>query len=495
MEAVLLIVRLLLALVFAVAGLAKLADRPGARQAIADFGVPSALARPLGILLPLAELAVAVALIPTSTALWGSVGALALLLLFVLGIGVNLARGNKPECHCFGQLSSSPAGWETLVRNGVLAALAGFLTWRAWEGDVGPSATGWLATLSGPELAALLAGLVVLAAIGAQWWFLVHLLRQNGRLMVRLEALEGVLNAGGVVPSPNGTLDVYGLPIGSEAPDFGLSGLYGETLTLESLLAPGKPVVLLFTDPNCGPCTALLPEIRRWQKEHAESLTFALVSRGPVAENRAKATEHGLTNVLLQKDWEVMEAYEAPGTPSALIVGPDGTIASTVLSGADTIRNFVSQLGGAPAGGTDAAPTQPAGPKVGEPAPEVKLPDLKGNTVELADYRGQETLVAFWNPGCGFCQQMLPDLKEWEANPPEGAPKLLVVSTGSKEANEAMGLSAPVLLDQGFATGRAFGAIGTPAAVVVDAEGKIASEVVAGAPKVLELAGASPAGS
>ena len=98
--------------------------------------------------------------------------------------------------------------------------------------------------------------------------------------------------------------------------------------------------------------------------------------------------------------------------------------------------------------------------------------------------------MLFWNPGCGFCQQMLPDLKEWEATSPEDAPKLLVVSAGSEEANKEMGLTSPVLLDQQFAVGRAFGASGTPSAVLVDAEGKVASEVAVGAPAVMELAGA-----
>ena len=65
-----------------------------------------------------------------------------------------------------------------------------------------------------------------------------------------------------------------------------------------------------------------------------------------------------------------------------------------------------------------------------------------------------------------------------------------MVSAGSEEANREMGLSSPVLLDQKFAAGRAFGASGTPSAVLVDAEGKVASEVAVGAPAVLELAGA-----
>jgi methylamine dehydrogenase accessory protein MauD len=518
----LLVGRLALAGVFAVAGVAKLAEREGSRQAIVDFGVPSSIAAPLGILLPLAELAVAVALIPASTALWGAIGALALLLLFVVGIGGNLARGRKPDCHCFGQLHSAPAGWKTLARNGALAAVASFIVWRgSTGGDVGPSAIAWLGALSATRLLLLAGGAVVLGLLAGQWWFLLHLLRQNGRLLVRIEALEARPDSGGVPqPSPNGSQQsqpVAGLPVGSEAPSFHLDGLHGEPLTLGSVGSSGKPVMLLFTDPNCGPCNALLPEIGRWQQEHRDKLTIALVSRGVPEENRAKAQEHGLQNVVLQDDWEVSEAYEVGGTPSAVLVRPDGTVGSAVARGAEAMGALVTQvveaptrvplLPGAPAPAATAegeqgqpcpncgkvhaaAPTAPAAQKVGEEAPEVKLTDLEGHTVELADFRGEETLVLFWNPGCGFCQQMLPALKEWEARAPEDAPRLLVVSAGSEEANREMGLTAPVLLDQQFATGRAFGASGTPSAVLVDAEGKVASEVAVGAPGVLELAGA-----
>jgi uncharacterized membrane protein YphA (DoxX/SURF4 family) len=63
MTLLLLFVRLLLAAAFLVAGLAKLADLTGSRQALPDFGVPAVLARPFGLLLPLPELAVVVALL------------------------------------------------------------------------------------------------------------------------------------------------------------------------------------------------------------------------------------------------------------------------------------------------------------------------------------------------------------------------------------------------------------------------------------------------
>jgi peroxiredoxin len=522
MDAALLIARLVLGAVFTLAGLAKLSDLQASRQAIIDFGVPSAIAAPLGLMLPLAELTVAATLLPASTAWWGALGALALLSVFVVGITYNLARGRKPECHCFGQLHSAPAGWKTLARNGVLATIAGFVLWAGYEGGAGPSALSWVGALSTAQQLALLVGVLVLFLLAGQWWFLVHLLRQNGRLLVRLEAVEASLAAGGsVAPSENGSplRQAEGLPVGSEAPNFSLSGLYGETFTLEALRAPGKPVMMLFTDPGCGPCNAMLPEVGRWQEEYAQKLTLTLISRGEVQENKTKASEHGLRKVLLQKDWEVSESYEVTGTPSAVLISPDAKIASPVAGGAEGIRGLLSyavgeraqlpmqppqqpqgQAQGQPCPNCGkvhaAAPTKEAALPLGEDAPGVKLPDLEGNTVELTrDFEGQQTLLVFWNPGCGFCQQMLPDLRVWEDNRPEEAPKLLVVSAGTEEANREQGLSSTVLLDQNFATGRAFGASGTPSAVLVDAQGKVASDIAVGAPAVLELAGASRTGS
>ena len=74
MTLLLMLARLVLAAVFLVAGLAKLADLSGSRQAMRGFGVPGKLADAFGLLLPLAELAIAVALILPLTAWWGAVG-------------------------------------------------------------------------------------------------------------------------------------------------------------------------------------------------------------------------------------------------------------------------------------------------------------------------------------------------------------------------------------------------------------------------------------
>jgi peroxiredoxin len=498
MDIVILFARLLLAAVFVVAGVAKLADREGSRRAVADFGVPSALAAPLGILLPLAELAVAAALIPTSTAFWGAVGALVLLLLFVAGIGANLARGRRPDCHCFGQLHSSPAGWSTLARNGVLAAIAALLVWRGLEGEVGPSVIGWIGALSTAQLLVLAGGTVVLALLAVQWFFLFGVLRQNGRLLARLNAVEERLAAAGLAPSENGAHRTSGLAVGSPAPAFALQDLDGEEVTLDGLRAPGKPVMLMFTDPSCEPCMDLLPDVGRWQQQYAGKLTIALVGRGSVEENSAEASEHGVENVLLQEDWEVADAYEIDATPGAVVVSPEGIIGSPVAQGPDEVEALLAQAVGERAqlpllhstAGHAAhthEETEPAGPKVGEPAPEIRLQDLEGKHVSLEDFRGEEVLVLFCSPGCGFCQDMMPDINEWEAAPPDGAPRLLVVSDETVEENKAMGISSPVVLDDTYAVWDAFDVSGTPSAVLVDAEGRIASRMVMGSVAVLEL--------
>jgi hypothetical protein len=64
--------------------------------------------------------------------------------------------------------------------------------------------------------------------------------------------------------------------------------------------------------------------------------------------------------VLLQKEWEVAEAYEVRGTPSALVVRPDGTVGSSVAGGAEAIRNLVQQAVEAPSPNAPLLPGAPA---------------------------------------------------------------------------------------------------------------------------------------
>ena len=125
-----------------------------------DFGMPERIAGVAGTVLPVAELAVAAALVFRPSARWGAVGALVLVTAFIAGIALAITRGEKPDCHCFGQIHSAPAGPLTLARN---AVLAGFALVIIVYGS-GPAVDAWVRARSAAELVAIGAGFCAVAA-------------------------------------------------------------------------------------------------------------------------------------------------------------------------------------------------------------------------------------------------------------------------------------------------------------------------------------------
>src|SRR5262249_14613209 len=97
MEILVLMAMLILVAVFAVSAVAKLINVEGFRQTLLDFGVAAILVKPFSWLLPIAEAATAAAALSIQFIWWGSIASLVLLLLFIVGITVNLARGKKPD--------------------------------------------------------------------------------------------------------------------------------------------------------------------------------------------------------------------------------------------------------------------------------------------------------------------------------------------------------------------------------------------------------------
>lgn len=434
--------RLLLAGVFVVAAAAKLWDRKGTREAVVGFGASERAAAPLALLIPVAELAVAALLLPAQTALAGALGALGLLLLFTAAIAFNLARGRAPDCHCFGQLHSAPAGPGTLARNGALAAVAAFA--------VGGS-------LDGGELAIAAAAIALLAGGAVAF---VLLLRSYGRLLLRVEELEQTLAAAGAGPE-------LGLELGTPAPMFA---------GLDDLLARGAPLLLVFVSPQCDPCRALLPEAVDWQVDHAGRLTVAVASQGAPDDVRDEAHALALDHVLVDEGAELFKAFEAEVTPSAVLIAPDGVIASRVASGPDAIEAMVADVLDTP------------GVPIGAPVPALELPSLGGERVSLGDLRGRDTLLLFWDPECSYCRAMHDDLLAWEKAANGATPQLVVLSSGDEEATRSERFRSRVLLDEDFAAGYEFGVSGTPMALLLDADGRVASGVAAGADAVLTLA-------
>ena len=164
------------------AGLAWLVQRAvglseGSRKAMENFGLPEPIAKPFGTLVPLGELAVAILLIPASTAKYGALLGLILLLGFIAGITYNLSKGKHPDCHCFGVVHSAPIGAGTLIRNGVFSAIALVIIVFGW-GDAGVSPCDWNRSeaMGGFEWLVLIVGLLILVVVVAEAWFIVHML-------------------------------------------------------------------------------------------------------------------------------------------------------------------------------------------------------------------------------------------------------------------------------------------------------------------------------
>jgi uncharacterized membrane protein YphA (DoxX/SURF4 family)/peroxiredoxin len=467
----LVVLRAAIAVILAVAGISKLADRPGSRQALIDFGVPMQMAGLLATGLALTELGIGILLLPSGTARGAAVAAGVLFLLFAAVVAYQLARGRHPQCNCFGQLHSEPIGAGTLLRNTVLVGLAVVIAvmpapnWSALIAALGGASPIWAGTM-----------VLLLSLVFAEGWLLLNLARQQGRLLLRLDAMESRLDG---QPSETRTLasKPIGRAIGSIAPTFQLPSLYGPDVSLADLMAAGRPVLLLSIDPGCGPCTALLPDVAAWQTS-AAPLTVAVLSRGSTEANERKLQPLGIRNVLLQKKQEVAEQYHTIATPSAVLVDPDGRVASSVAAGPEAIRRLVER--------TQHTGRQAGGLPLGSPAPAIGLPGLDGVPFDFQERGGQSTVLLFWNPGCGFCGRMLPDLASWEAGRPADT-GLVLVSEGSIEENREMGLRSQILFADDFAVGRSYGATGTPSAVFIDGSGSVASSVAVGAAGVFAL--------
>jgi hypothetical protein len=185
--------------------------------------------------------------------------------------------------------------------------------------------------------------------------------------------------------------------------------------------------------------------------------------------------------VLLQADREVSNAYQAYGTPSAVLVSHDGRIASHVAQGAAQIAALTSSSANGAIALARASLVQ------GSPAPDLALSGMRGERIRISSFLGRRLLLLFWNPSCGFCAQMLERLRAWERSDARGAISLLLVSSGSVEANLGMALSSTIALDDGFVVGRAFGAGGTPSALIIDEAGRIASPLLSGPTRYLRF--------
>ena len=476
MDAALLGLRLAVAAVLSASGLAKLADRRSEAtvEAAVALGVPRSVAGSVGPVVPYVELVIAVALLAGTSARVASGAATVLFAVFTALVARTLKRGERPPCNCFGQVHDAPISMVTLARNVALLIASALVAAIGAGPGLIPATAGVVDDLDSSTLAS-----VALLSMVGQWIFLFAMMR-------RLRRRPAPAAAAADDHSPRPPASAEGWPVGSRAPRFRLLSVDGREIGLDAVLAVGRPVALVFTDPSCGPCQVMGPELGDWQRNLADRLTVIAISSGTAEVNEAKATEFDLDRrfVAVQKRTEVMRAYRVSGTPAAVLVSLDGTIGSETKGGGHGVRSVIVEGLGLVARAPEWVEefpdhTGPPEKHPGDPAPPFELegPD---DGLTSGHLLGRLSVLLYWDDTCPHCTELAPQL----AAKSDDVDIAAIVASSSTTTPPFPVVGAG--RDDGL-TARAFGLVATPSAVLIDAQLRFASEPVIGIDAVLGL--------
>lgn len=339
-------------------------------------------------------------------------------------------------------------------------------------------------------------------------WLFYELVRQNGRILVKLDELERKLEGvGAPVELPARAEADQGLAVGTSAPDFTLPDLDGQPHSLAEFR--GRKVLLAFFGPRCGYCHDMLPELAKLPADGRDGRPVPLVvSSGTAAENREVLAPYQLQcPVLLQKEVEVATKYDALGTPMGYLIDERGAIASPLAIGSSAIIALLGPAAGANGHAPSAAATPQGGKslarsklvrdglKPGTYAPAFRLPRLDGIELSLDEFRGRRVLLVFSDPKCGPCLAVAPFLERVHRTVKDM--QVLMISRLDRESNRAkvaeLGLTFPVVLQKRWEVSQKYGMFATPIAYLIDERGVIARDVAVGAEAIERLVPEVPA--
>lgn len=320
---------LILAAVFAFSGLGKLGDDDTAvTREWTDLGVPDALnVRWLRRGHPWAELVLAAALVfaPGVLAVVTTAGATVLCVVYLVLVVRAVTRPEPTDCACFGEDSRAAITGQTVVRNVVLLALA---------------------VLSIVQAIAYGSPLSVLMLTPAStWWWL---------LAVAVAAATVYLVAPPASAAAN--QDVPGDVRASETGEpLGEGGEYLRTLTpLANLVDRGgfvysivelsraRAQLLLFVNPGCGSCPAVVERVPQWQEQLPE-LQIRLVVTQDLDQLEASKPEWA-PYAMQDPLGEASRMLRIVHTPTAVLLGTDGMLAGGPIAGSADISAFVDDI-------------------------------------------------------------------------------------------------------------------------------------------------------
>jgi thiol-disulfide isomerase/thioredoxin/uncharacterized membrane protein YphA (DoxX/SURF4 family) len=331
--------RLVLAAVLIIASVTKIADRRGSTRTIIGFGVPPSIAPLSALLLPVTEISIATMLLVNVLVLWGALAGFVLLSLFTALIGNNLLKGRKVNCNCFGKTQHRPADWTALLRNGGLIVIAAIIVLHELKDsslEDTNSYAGFLITSYLPEYEPIPATIGLLSVV---FWLVGIAHNKKKHNNERAGASWPGFNKD-AKPAEKNNEQKKPLVRGIAAPNFELVSTDTTIQSLKNLLIDGKPILLVFVDPECGNCNKLMPSLAEWQRRYAFRINIIPISSGSLEVNRARELEYNLKNVLIQKEKEVSKAYSISSVPSGVLIEPDGKILH-FASGTDEISRLM----------------------------------------------------------------------------------------------------------------------------------------------------------
>jgi cytochrome c biogenesis protein CcmG/thiol:disulfide interchange protein DsbE len=120
------------------------------------------------------------------------------------------------------------------------------------------------------------------------------------------------------------------------APDFTLTTLDGESITLSDLR--GHPVLVNWWASWCLPCRAEMPAMQRVYERYQDAGFIVLAVNATTQDSRGAAQafvdEYGFTYpILLDLDGGVAFTYRLRAFPSSYFINADGVISEVVLGG------------------------------------------------------------------------------------------------------------------------------------------------------------------
>jgi peroxiredoxin len=107
---------------------------------------------------------------------------------------------------------------------------------------------------------------------------------------------------------------------------------------LHGLLDDSKVNVLIFWSVDCPHCRKSLPEINSWLREHPDDVNVISCASVRDEADKTKTKEFCKLNgfefpTLVDVDSRVGDLYKVTTTPTIVIIGPDGVVDSTIISG------------------------------------------------------------------------------------------------------------------------------------------------------------------